>query len=127
MAARIGETVMAQKKKWYNRPRPSQLYPPLAPPLDVANHASYPSGHAMIAFMLAFAGADAVQGSLSMRASLVKLAERIGWLREVAGFHYPSDTCAGRMAATQTMELVIQLPVYQKTLEIARAEWAVKN
>lgn len=122
IAARIGETVMAGKKLKYSRARPSQVYPPLAPPLDVALHAAYPSGHATIAFMMAFAGADAV-GDPPMREALVKLAERISWLREVAGFHFPSDTAAGRMAASQAMAMVRQLPKYDEVVKQARTEW----
>jgi acid phosphatase (class A) len=123
IAARIGETVMSAKKLQFNRPRPSQLYPPLAPPFDVASHAAYPSGHAMISFMLAFAGGDAVGNDPAMREALVRLAERIAWLREVAGFHYPSDTAAGRMAAAQTMEMVRTLRKYERVLAQAQAEW----
>jgi acid phosphatase (class A) len=122
IAARIGETVMSAKKLLFDRPRPSQLYPPLAPPFDVAGHAAYPSGHATISFMLAFAAADAV-GDPEMREALVRLAERISWLREVAGFHYPSDTAAGRMAAAQTMTMVKVLPKYGSVLLKAKAEW----
>jgi acid phosphatase (class A) len=122
IAARIGETVMSQQKMKFSRARPSQIYPPLAPPLDVANHPSYPSGHSVVSFMMAFAAAEAVQNQ-AVRASLAALALRIGRLREVAGFHFRSDTAAGQMVAAQAMAIVRTLYKYQAVRNAAALEW----
>jgi membrane-associated phospholipid phosphatase len=122
IAARIGETVMSQQKMKFSRARPSQIYPPLAPPLDVANHPSYPSGHSVVSFMMAFAAAEAVQNQ-AVRASLAALALRIGRLREVAGFHFRSDTAAGQMVAAQAMAIVRTLYKYQAVRNAAELEW----
>src|SRR5262249_61955823 len=53
VVARVGEVVMMRLKRRYQRPRPSQYYPALYPPVPVPGHASYPAGHAVIAHLTA--------------------------------------------------------------------------
>ena len=53
LAARVGEVVMISLKRKFNRPRPTQYYPGLYPPLPVPGHSSYPAGHALIAHLTA--------------------------------------------------------------------------
>lgn len=122
IAARIGEMMMANFKMIYSRPRPSQVYPPLAPPMNVAGHASYPSGHSLIAHLMAFCAAEAVP---QMRDPLANLALHIAWLREVAGFHYRSDTTAGQEAASQVMPIVKSLRAFQRVKARAEREWSI--
>ena len=43
---RVAQFVAMYYKNRYQRPRPSQLWPELIPPIAVPGHASYPSGHA---------------------------------------------------------------------------------
>jgi membrane-associated phospholipid phosphatase len=121
VAARIGEMAMANLKLTYSRPRPSQLYPPLAPPMNVADHASYPSGHSLVAHLMAFCAAEAIPG---MRDPLSNLALHIAWLREVAGFHYRSDTAAGQIAASQIMPFVKKLQTFKDVCAGAAREWS---
>ena len=120
IAARAGELVMATLKMYFNRARPSQVYPPLSPPLNVADHASYPSGHSLVAHLMAFTGGKLVP---AMATSLADLAHRIAINREYAGFHFPSDTRAGREAAAQTLAVLEQTRWFQQVLRSARREW----
>ena len=53
LAARVGEVVMMRLKRHFNRPRPTQYFPTLYPPLPVPGHSSYPAGHAVIAQLTA--------------------------------------------------------------------------
>jgi membrane-associated phospholipid phosphatase len=122
IAARVGEMLMVHYKMHYSRPRPVQLYPWLFPPCDTADHASYPSGHSLIAHLIAFAGAEVVP---YMRDSLARLAHRIGRNREIAGFHYPTDTQAGREVAAQAMKVLKATQYFQDVLADARKEWLV--
>ena len=95
----------------FKRARPVQLYPPLLPPCETPGHASYPSGHATQSRMMekcmglvlhnatllatdALPGADAT----TLTTDLSALAWRIAHNREIAGFHYRSDTVHGRNA-----------------------------
>jgi hypothetical protein len=121
IAARIGEMAMSNLKLRYSRPRPSQVYPPLAPPMNVAGHASYPSGHSLVAHLMAFCAAEAVPG---VRQPLADLALHIAWLREVAGFHYRSDTAAGQIAAEQIMAIIKELPTFKEVCRLAAREWS---
>jgi membrane-associated phospholipid phosphatase len=121
IAARIGELMMANFKMMYSRPRPSQVYPPLEPPMNIADHAAYPSGHSLVAHLMAFCVAEAVP---DMRDALADLALRVARLREVAGFHYRSDTTAGQEAAAQAMPIVKRLAAFDRVRRLAELEWS---
>jgi len=116
------------------RPRPSQLCPWLLPPIAVPGHASYPSGHAtqsmLLSLLLSNVMPDAVRLSTINpvtgafgQSLLLKLAERIGRNREVLGLHYPTDSAAGRMLATQVYQLLA--PINAKMTAVAAAQTAV--
>jgi hypothetical protein len=119
IAARVGETAMVCLKKEYNRPRPSEVLPFLFPPLEFY-HPSYPSGHSLVAHLMAHC-AGAVRPD--MRDLLIRLADQIGKNREIAGLHFPSDTAAGIDFAGQLFDLVQKVPSVTKALDDARAEW----
>ncbi|MFO1159337.1 MAG: hypothetical protein U1E60_10905 [Reyranellaceae bacterium] len=123
VAARIGEVVMVFLKRRYHAPRPSQIYPRLTPPVPVAPHASYPSGHALIGFLLArMAGAI----SPSLADSAYRLAQRIARNREVAGLHFQWDSKAGEIAGNNVFEAISKpgnLPLYAKYFADAKSEW----
>jgi acid phosphatase (class A) len=119
IAARVGETAMVCLKKEYNRPRPSEILPFLFPPIQF-HHPSYPSGHSLVAHLMAHC-AGAVRPD--MRDLLVRLADQIGRNREIAGLHFPSDTAAGIDFAEQLFELVQGVPKVNGVLDDARAEW----
>ena len=121
IAARIGEMMMANFKMRFSRPRPSQVYPSLAPPMNVADHASYPSGHSLVAHLMAFCAAEAVP---NMRIPLANLAHHIARQREIAGFHYRSDTTAGQEAAQQVLPIVTGLRSFRLVCSAAAREWS---
>lgn len=86
------EAVLLDFKARYSRRRPSAVLEAIAPVIPVPPHASYPSGHATQALVIArllTKLAPAANGDL------IELAFRVGRNREVAGVHYPSDTTAG--------------------------------
>ena len=58
-----------------------------------------------------------------MRAPLDALADRIGYNREIAGVHYPSDRVASRKIADQLVPLVEKGGLFSKMLEEAKEEW----
>jgi hypothetical protein len=121
MAARIGELVMVKLKRHFNQVRPSQIYPALLPPVDVAPHASYPSGHSLCSHLIAYAGAAVVP---PMATQLALLANRISHNREIGGMHFPSDTVAGQDAAAQAFKLFQTINLYKQVLPLARREWS---
>ena len=122
MAARIGELVMVFLKAQWNAVRPSQIYPRLFPPIAVAPHASYPSGHSLVGHMMA-ATATAIVPQMGLAPG--ELATRIAVNREIAGLHFPSDTSAGADAAAQAFKLFQTIPWYQQALTAAKAEWSL--
>jgi hypothetical protein len=96
----IGAYVSLHFKGLHQRRRPSQRAPALLPPIEVPGHASYPSGHATQAHLMA----SCVKAALpttpdNIRAELGEvldtLAARIARNREIAGLHFHSDTVAG--------------------------------
>lgn len=133
-----GYCAMYYKGK-YQRPRPTMLCPALLPPLPVPGHASFPSGHSTQGHFIALCMDDVLTGHPqlpSMANDMKALADRIARNREIAGFHYPSDTDAGVLLAQNILPLLKEpLPPfengdpnpqttwYQQALEAARAEW----
>jgi len=84
-----------------NRPRPYQLAKaydlPLYPLIRTdAMTASYPSGHALTAFVMADYYADKYP---DISSDLKDLGKRIADSRELTAIHYPSDTKISRMIA----------------------------
>ena len=89
----------------FKRQRPAQLFPPLMPPSETPGHASYPSGHATQARLMARCMGFVLENALSatnapiMQTNLNGLAARIAHNREIAGFHYASDSSNGALLA----------------------------
>ena len=95
------QTLILQLKYFYNRPRPSQVANKANIPfnyydLHSANSPSYPSGHAIQAFVLAN-----ILGFLypSHDENLYNIAEMISLSRVKLGVHFPSDLEFGRLLA----------------------------
>jgi len=140
LAARVGEVVMMRLKRHFNRPRPTQYYPALYPPLPVPGHSSYPAGHAVIAHLTARVLIEVTtlaSGTSPYQNTLLKLAEGIGRNRVIAGFHFRSDIAAGETAANMTYDFLTNIrktpatpPVpqrpnfdYRSAVDAASAEW----
>lgn len=124
-------------KGLYARPRPSMLCPALLPAVLVPGHASFPSGHSTQAHLMALCMGDVLTGLPQMPAmqnDLTALADRIARNREIAGVHYPSDSAAGVMLATDINPLLQSLLTprsdgtpnpswYRKAMTAAQQEW----
>jgi membrane-associated phospholipid phosphatase len=134
LAARVGEVVMMRLKRHFNRPRPTQYFPTLYPPLPVPGHSSYPAGHAVIAQLTARVLIDVttVGGQSPYRNSLLRLAQEIGLNRVIAGFHFRSDIAAGVTAADMTHQFLTGLPAgavvppdfsWASAVNAANGEW----
>ena len=102
-AMAVAHMVGMHWKSVYNRPRPSQVYPGLVPPIPVPPHPSYPSGHALHARLIQKC---LVEACPAMQDASEKLASRLGQNRQVAGVHYPSDTAASISLVNGTSEHV---------------------
>ena len=126
IANAAGHMAVMHYKLMFNRARPSQVYPALMPPMMVPGHPSYPSGHAaescMVAECLKLA-IPALAGSAGQIGPLDLLARLIADNREIAGFHYPSDTEAGFGLGVQLVEALKKGPLFNEVVEAAAAEW----
>jgi len=135
IAARVGEAVMIRLKRQFNRPRPSQYYPALYPPVPVPGHAAYPAGHAVIARLTARVLIEITTpttGTSPYEQSLLKLADQIGFNRVIAGFHFRSDITEGAAAGDLTHKFLKGIPPravtppdfdYASVISAAKAEW----
>ena len=135
VAARVAEVVAMRLKREINRPRPSQYYPALYPPVPVPAHAAYPAGHALIAHVTARVLIEITtptNGPSPYEQSLLRLADRIGFNRVVAGFHFRSDITAGAAAGAAIHTFLkgiaprtVTAPDfdYASAVTAAKAEW----
>jgi len=150
IASQVASYAVLYYKGLRERPRPSQLLPALLPPIPVPGHASWPSGHATQAWLMALCieyvltgkvpgmvitgtspGTSAGTGNLgALSSNLRTLALRIGRNREIAGLHYPSDSAGGRALAdaifpvlTNMVTGVPPLTWFEKAVVAAKAEW----
>lgn len=133
IAARVGEFSMITLKRlkkpeapWDLRwqPRPSQVCPTLFPLMPVPGHASYPAGHALIAWLTTECLKDIPKLSApAYTNSLEAIADRVGRNRVIAGFHFPQDIEAGKKAGKKIHEFLKNCPFYRDTLAQAKQEW----
>ncbi|MEM8777091.1 MAG: phosphatase PAP2 family protein [Pseudomonadota bacterium] len=105
-------------KEQFQRPRPSQLRPDIAPVIDVPEHPAYPSGHANQHFMIAMA---LTEFAPQYQQRLFDIATRVSENREYAGVHFKSDTEAGKDLARQFFPFVRK--AYAEEFDRARKEW----
>lgn len=127
-ASLVGSFAALRFKEAFDRPRPSFLCPALLPPVPVPGHASFPSGHATqarlmarcVAYALRLAGLPYAE-RLPANATLKALARRIARNREIAGLHYPSDSTAGRVLADAAFRVLSQ----HAGTGLARADYAL--
>ena len=112
-ALRVGQFLCMYYKDRFNRPRPIRLDPSILSPIDPPGHPSYPSGHALQAFLIACCLEQVVPVALGTafpvgRSPFRLLAQRIAKLREVLGVHYRSDTRAGERVAGLAFPLMMK-------------------
>jgi len=133
--ANLFATVAAMKfKKQYSRPRPTQISSVLLGPAPPPGHAAYPSGHATQAALMAQWAGEILPAAAvwnATRNNLQRLAFRIARNREIAGFHYESDSRGGfmladKIAAAVENDRTSAAPVivtFHQTKYDAAAEW----
>jgi hypothetical protein len=128
-ATAIANLTKMHYKSVYRRVRPSFLCPGLTPPWGPPQHPAFPSGHAMVAHLVAlfllsvpgiaqrfglfddatgigrapkladFDGTGAKRYGEDQKSPLLWLAWRVAKGRERLGVHYPSDSAASRKLA----------------------------
>lgn len=113
--------VGALTKKLYARPRPPQVDSRVQPCLEVPTTASYPSGHAMRAFVWAAVLAEIFP---EKRAELFERAHRAAWSRVLSGLHFPSDLVGGRLLAEAVMAELKKSGAFRAAIEKCRSEVA---
>ena len=130
-AQRIAEYVAVWHKAVFKRVRPSRIDPYLRPPFGPPGHAAFPSGHATAGWLIQLCLNEVVNTKRpEATAALSALGRRVGRLREIAGFHYPSDSVAGRQLAQRCFDWLIAkkqnkpvCPEFSRLVAAAKAEW----
>lgn len=101
-------------KHKFMRARPTQLDANIKTPMPVPGHPAYPSGHAgqsyLVALILSYVDPDHAE-------AYEQMAMDIGHRREIAGFHYPSDSDAGRELAKQVFAKFLEYDAFKAELD----------
>lgn len=119
-------------KRLYSRTRPFQIDVTIATSLKgheaFPRHPSYPSGHATQATVIAevlkyLIDPHGRKETAVERAKVDQCAFMIAYRREIAGFHFRSDTLAGIILGIQIFSLLRVQPTLSKKLVNARQRW----
>ncbi len=120
MGLQVGGLITAHFKMIYRRPRPSQVWPIIAPDIVTPPHPAFPSGHALQAFLMArFASLAAP----AMGPICAAMADKIALNREIAGVHWPSDKAASAELVEPVTKMMEGVDLFRETLQKARGEW----
>jgi hypothetical protein len=107
-------------KQKYNVQRPhlacAKPGHPIMPKLPVPGHASFPSGHATQAWLVALA-LSSHRDMEPKKAKLEAAAEGIADRRVIAGLHYPMDKAAGKLLAQKLLARLLDNPNQDKRTE----------
>jgi len=107
-------------KDAFPRRRPFVADPTLRPACPSSSrNTSYPSGHAMVGWLLGLTLVDMVP---ERRAEILARAGDYGRARNICGVHYPSDVEASRALAYAVHGAMAQTPAYRSELAAAKAE-----
>ncbi len=107
-------------KKFYRRARPYQEDSTLQPVCAVSvEPTSYPSGHALSGYLLAYA---LVQMVPEKKTEIFERTEQYVRNRMICGVHYASDLAASRSAAYAIFGSLVVSPQFQQNLAAAREE-----
>ena len=108
-------SVSAYFKNQYNRLRPYQQRPDeIIPCISRAQGLSYPSGHATVGMVVAYAMIDIFPGK---EASLIQRGLRYGANRVLGGVHFPSDVAMGQRLARAIIVEMRKSSAYQRKIQ----------
>ena len=132
---KVGEHIVMCLKGDFRSPRPPQLCPAIEPMIDPPRTPSFPAGHALQSYLIAYllgqtlpnlpqqvlatppappAGSPIPPGTAGLSTgSLFDLAARISFNRVVAGIHYQVDIDAGEAVAIACYNDLIKRPMIQ--------------
>jgi len=96
------DPIILNLKKKYNRVRPYRLDTSITPSIKPPKHPSYPSGHSIQSFIIAYLLSEKYP---EKKDHFIKTAYSIAKNREYAGVHYSSDTIYGIIIAKKLSEL----------------------
>jgi acid phosphatase (class A) len=114
------EAVISEPLKGiYKRPRPYNYDSSLHPVCKTDKEPSYPSGHSMSGYLLAFTMAQIVP---EKKQEILDRADDYAHNRVVCGVHYPTDTEASRRLAYAIFGDMMASSRFQRELAAARAE-----
>jgi acid phosphatase (class A) len=111
---------VAQHKKRFHRPRPSQLLPELVLVVPNPGHAAYPSGHATQSMLMAEIIAI-IEPNIA--GSAINYAYDIAKRREIAGVHYPSDSAAGQYLARKLLAELMKIKEFKNILADTKRDY----
>ena len=103
----------------FQRPRPFIADSTVHPVCDRAATNSYPSGHAMVGYLEAFALTQMVP---EQKEAILHRARQFAENRILCGVHYPSDIEASHTVALALFGAISTSPAFQKELAAARTE-----
>jgi acid phosphatase (class A) len=104
-------------KSHWNRPRPytdSRIHS-----LFIEKDGSYPSGHSIRATLLSEMLAYVLP---ERRDALIARSQQMGWDRELAGVHFPSDIFAGRVLGQALATALLAKPEIREQLDELKPE-----
>jgi membrane-associated phospholipid phosphatase len=108
-------------KKIFARPRPFVVDPRVQPCVERLASSSYPSGHALFAYLDAAVLAEIFPAK---RTELFERAHRVAWSRVLGGAHFPTDLEAGRRLAGVVIAAELKNPAFRAALDDCRREVA---
>ena len=112
--------VAAAIKPYFHRPRPYQTDATLHPVCGLTDQPnSYPSGHSLSGYLLAFALIEIVP---EKRLEILARADDYAHNRLICGVHHPSDVEASRGVAYAVFGYMLATPRFQRDLAAARDE-----
>lgn len=118
--ARVDRDVKALHVKGFlTRKRPPFVDARVQPCVRVADTSSYPSGHALRAWLRARLLGEIFPGR---REALRAFAEKVAQSRVTGGAHFPSDIAAGRALGEAIADALLKNPAVRAELARCRAE-----
>ena len=106
LAAARTDEISGQAKRSWNRRRPYELDPSIAPVVTKPHgNAGYPSGHTSGAYAAALVLAELVPAKADL---LLDVAAQVAWSRVYGGVHFPSDVLAGARIASAVASDVLR-------------------